>query len=80
MCEQKRMEGRLLLILLMWHFANLISLACNGQPAQIDTVCACVCMFASLCLGVSWPVNATTLADGSNNGIREKVKAIGRNI
>ncbi len=69
------MEGRLPLILVMWHFANLISLACSGQPARIDTMC--VCIFACLCLRASGPVDATTLADGSSNGIggREKVKA-----
>ncbi len=65
------MEGRLPLILVMWHVANLISLACTGQHARIHTVhvFVCVCLWLCLCLGMLGPVDATTLADGSNNGI-----------
>ncbi len=32
-------------------------------------VCVCVCVCVFLCLGMLGPVDATTLADGSNNGI-----------
>lgn len=77
-------KRRLPLILVTWHFANLISLACSGQPARIDTVCVCVCtrvhlrVCVCLCLEASGPVNATTLADGSNNGIREREKVRAR--
>ena len=35
-------------------------------------MCVCVCVFVCLCLGPSGPVDATTLADGSNNGIGER--------
>lgn len=82
MCVRSVKEGRLPLILVTWHLANLISLACSGQPARIDTVCVCtrvhlrVCV--CLCLEASGPVNATTLADGSNNGIREREKVRAR--
>lgn len=73
------MEGRLWLILVMWPSANLISLACSGQHAQLDGMCVCVrdCVFVCLCLGPSGPVDATTLADGSNNGIGERERGRG---
>lgn len=60
---------RLQLILAMWHFANLISLACSGQRAQIDAVYVRACVRTSNLQG---PVESTTLSDGSSDGIGEK--------
>lgn len=52
------MEGSLPLILVMWPFANLISLACSGQTSQIDNVCVfvcvCACTRASACHHSGW--------------------------
>lgn len=50
-CARARVHSRgngwrLQLILAMWHLANLISLACSGQRAQIDAVCVCACVCA----------------------------------
>lgn len=61
MCVRSVKEGRLPLILVTWHLANLISLACSGQPARIDTVCVCVyaCALACLCVSVSGSIGAS---------------------
>lgn len=72
---RRRIERRLLPILVLWHDASLISLACSGQSARIAACLkVCVCAFVSMCLcacmGASGPVSATTLADVSNNSIR----------
>lgn len=52
----------------MWHIANLVSLACSRQHARM-CVCVFMCVFVCLCLGLSGLLEATTLADGSNNAI-----------
>ena len=50
--------------------------ACPDRRYVCVCVCVCVCVrdcvFVCLCLGPSGPVDATTLADGSNNGIGER--------
>lgn len=52
-CVYLRMNNRMLpLILAMWHFANLISLARSGQHARLDCECVRVpaCVHEWVCL------------------------------
>lgn len=64
------------LILVMWHFANLISLARSGQHARLDCECVRVpaCVHEWVCLWLSGPVEATTLADGSTRRFEKETK------